>query len=223
VDRAYLGRAPRFHADRDEFGIAANNAGDRSTVGGWLALRPEFSTQARMPPTAFLAPRGVRRGLPVLTAGLVLAIDTRRRVNSRRADGTRTGLDPHGPSELRSAYLDAIARLERLTMPHPDQQTSAMPRAEVLAEGSERDPEAAPARSVRRATARRASNRRATARSRQGDTEASILDFLAQHPGSTAGDLAKGLNLDPGSVSARLTQLAKAGEIERASHGYRTK
>jgi DNA-binding MarR family transcriptional regulator len=76
---------------------------------------------------------------------------------------------------------------------------------------------------VRRATARRASNRRATARSRQSDTNASIIDFLAQHPGSTAGDLAKGLNLDPGSVSARLTQLAKAGEIKRASHGYRTK
>jgi hypothetical protein len=66
-----LGRAPRFHANRDEFGIAAHNAGDRNSVARWLALRPEFSTQARMPPTAFLAPRGVRRGLPVLTAGLV--------------------------------------------------------------------------------------------------------------------------------------------------------
>jgi hypothetical protein len=79
---------------------------------------------------------------------------------------------------------------------------------------------AAPPRSVRRATARRASIRRATARRRQGDTEASIIDFLAQHPGSTAGDLAKGLNLNPGSVSTHLTQLAKAGEIKKASHGY---
>jgi predicted transcriptional regulator len=82
---------------------------------------------------------------------------------------------------------------------------------------------AAPARSARRATARRASTRRATARSRQGDTKASIIDFLAQHPGSTAGDLAKGLNLNPGSVSTRLTQLAKAGEIKKASRGYSTK
>jgi predicted transcriptional regulator len=82
---------------------------------------------------------------------------------------------------------------------------------------------AAPTRSVRRATARRASNRRATARSRQGDTKASIIDFLAQHPGSTAGDLAKGLNLNPGSVSSRLTQLAKSGEIKKASRGYSTK
>lgn len=82
---------------------------------------------------------------------------------------------------------------------------------------------AAPARSVRRATARRASNRRATARSRQADGEASIIAFLVQHPRSTAGALAKGLNLNPGSVSSRLTQLARAGEIKKASRGYSTK
>jgi predicted transcriptional regulator len=96
-----------------------------------------------------------------------------------------------------------------------------MPRVEVLAEGSEPNPEAAPARSVRLRGA--ASNKRATARSRQGDTNASIIDFLAQHPGSTAGDLAKGRNLNRGNVATRLTQLAKAGEIKTASHGYRSK
>jgi hypothetical protein len=79
---------------------------------------------------------------------------------------------------------------------------------------------APPARSVRRATARRASARRATARSHQNDTEASIIDFLALHPGSTAGDLAKSLNLDPDSVAHRLTQLAKTGAITKAEHGY---
>ena len=80
-----------------------------------------------------------------------------------------------------------------------------------------------PARSVRRATARRASKRRATARSRQVDVKARIIDFLAKHPGSTAGDVAKGLNLNPGSSSTRLTQLVKAGEIRKASRGYTTK
>ncbi len=98
-----------------------------------------------------------------------------------------------------------------------------MPGVEVLSEGSERNPEAAPARSVRRATARRASTRRATARRRQGDPNASIIDCLAQHPRSTAGDLAKCLNLNPGNVSTRLTQLAKTGEIKRGSRGYSTK
>jgi hypothetical protein len=79
---------------------------------------------------------------------------------------------------------------------------------------------AAPARSVRRATARRVRNRRATARSLQTDTEASTIDFLVQHPGSTAGDLARGLNLTPEQVSTHLTTLARSGEIRKASHGY---
>jgi DNA-binding transcriptional ArsR family regulator len=81
---------------------------------------------------------------------------------------------------------------------------------------------APPPRSQRRATARRASRRRATARARKGDTRASIVEFLAKHPGSTAGEVAKGLNLSRGSVSSRLTQLAKAGEIKKADRGYST-
>jgi hypothetical protein len=81
---------------------------------------------------------------------------------------------------------------------------------------------AAPPRSQRRATAVRASKRRATARVRKGDTKASIFEFLAKHPGSTAGEVAKGLNLNRGSVSTRLTQLAKEGEIKKADRGYTT-
>ncbi len=87
----------------------------------------------------------------------------------------------------------------------------------------ERDPEAPAPRSVRRATARRASNRRKTARNHQVGTNANIIDFLAQHPASTAGDIAKRTNINPGTVSALLTQLAKAGEIEKAPHGYSTR
>ena len=64
---------------------------------------------------------------------------------------------------------------------------------------------------------------RATARSRQGDTKAAITDYLKKHPGSTAGDLAKGLNLQRNSVSTRLTQMAKAGEIKKATRGYEAK
>jgi hypothetical protein len=36
---------------------------------------------------------------------LSLAIEARRRLNARRADGTRTKADPRGPSDLRSTYL----------------------------------------------------------------------------------------------------------------------
>jgi hypothetical protein len=78
----------------------------------------------------------------------------------------------------------------------------------------------APMRSVRRATARRASSRRASARRRQSDSEASIIDFLAEHPGSTTGDLARGLNLDPDQIATCLTHLTCTGEIRKTSHGY---
>ena len=98
-----------------------------------------------------------------------------------------------------------------------------MARAETLLSGiSGREPEVVAARSARRASARRASNRRALARSRQLDPASSIINFLAQHPGSPTRDLAKGLNLDRAIVSTRLAQLVKAGEIKKVSHGYNT-
>lgn len=80
-----------------------------------------------------------------------------------------------------------------------------------------------PSRSNRRSTARRASSRRRSARSRQGDTASRIVDYLAKHPNSTAGDLAKGLNLKRNSVSTKLTQMAKAGTIKKAQRGYTAK
>ncbi len=102
-----------------------------------------------------------------------------------------------------------LARLEaELKQAHAD-------HAEALGE--------APPRSLRRATARRASKRRAEARTLQADTRASILEFLAKHPGSTAGEVAKGLDLNRSSVSSRLTQLAKLGHIRKAERGYAAK
>jgi DNA-binding transcriptional ArsR family regulator len=87
----------------------------------------------------------------------------------------------------------------------------------------EDDLAAVPARSLRRATARRASRRRADARTRKLDTKATILEFLSKHPGSTAGEVAKGLDLTRTSVSSRLTQLAKLGQIRKAERGYAAK
>ena len=82
---------------------------------------------------------------------------------------------------------------------------------------------ATPVRSVRRATARRASTRRAVARTRQGDTKGRIIEYLGKPPGSTAGEVAKGLSLTRASVSTRLTQLAKLGEIVKSERGYASK
>ena len=97
-----------------------------------------------------------------------------------------------------------------------------MTRVEVLAQVSESSPAAPPSRSVRRSTARRASARRASARRRHRDDEASIIGFLANHPKSTVGDLAKSLNLGPEHVATRLTQLTAIGEIQKAAEGYST-
>jgi hypothetical protein len=74
-----------------------------------------------------------------------------------------------------------------------------------------------PARSARRATARRASNRRATARRRKDDIEGRIVEFLKDHPRSTTGDIAKGLNADRATIAAELWHIVRASEIKEGS------
>jgi predicted transcriptional regulator len=95
-----------------------------------------------------------------------------------------------------------------------------MSAVEIPPQGSEHGPIAPPARSIRRATARRASTRRADTRGLQSDSDEKVIGFLTLHPGSTIGDLARHLNLDPEHVSSDLAQLARAGEITREAHGY---
>ncbi len=77
----------------------------------------------------------------------------------------------------------------------------------------------APSRSVRRSTAHRASNRRATAREYKDDVEGRILDYLKDHPHSTTGDMAKGLNADRGAVATGIAHMLRAGEIVKNTDG----
>jgi predicted ArsR family transcriptional regulator len=56
-----------------------------------------------------------------------------------------------------------------------------------------------------------------------GDTRERIKAFLRGHAGSTAGEVAKGLDMNRNSVATRLTQMARAGEIQKAQRGYRVK
>jgi hypothetical protein len=72
-----------------------------------------------------------------------------------------------------------------------------------------------PQRSARRATARRASNRHATARQHKDDIEERVSDYLNEHPLSTTGELAKGLNADRGKVAAARSHIANAGETPK--------
>ena len=76
-----------------------------------------------------------------------------------------------------------------------------------------------PPRSARRATARRASNRRATARRHKDDIEERVSEYLDEHPLSTTGDLAKGLNVDRGKVAAARSHIANAGETAKDRMG----
>ena len=64
-----------------------------------------------------------------------------------------------------------------------------------------------PQRSARRATARRA-----TARLHRAPIEDRVSEYLSDHPLSTTGDLAKGLNADRGKVAAARWHIAHAGE-----------
>jgi hypothetical protein len=69
-----------------------------------------------------------------------------------------------------------------------------------------------PERSARRATARRASDRRATARQRKDEIEGRIVEYLKDHPQSTTGDIAKGLNADRGTIAAALWHIVRASD-----------
>lgn len=77
-----------------------------------------------------------------------------------------------------------------------------------------------PKRSTRRRTARRASTRRHTARSVRRDLGEEIAAFVAEHPNSTAGDVAKGVNANRNTVATRMSQLVKTGVLEKAERGY---
>jgi hypothetical protein len=74
-----------------------------------------------------------------------------------------------------------------------------------------------PARSARRATARRASKRRATARRHKDDIEGRIVEFLKDHPRSTTGDIAKGLNANRATIAAELSHIVRATNIGKDS------
>jgi hypothetical protein len=80
-------------------------------------------------------------------------------------------------------------------------------------------------RSTRRATARRASRRRATARQHKDDLDGRIVEYLKDHPESTTGDIAKGLNANRDTVAAGLSHIARASDTtddQAAEERWRT-
>jgi len=76
-------------------------------------------------------------------------------------------------------------------------------------------PPLVPQRSTRRATARRASDRRATARQHKDDIDGRIIGYVNEHPQSTTGDMAKGLNADRDTIAAEVSNMVRAGELTK--------
>ena len=72
-----------------------------------------------------------------------------------------------------------------------------------------------PRRSTRRATARRASSRRAMARQHKADIDGRIVEYLKEHPHSTTGAIAKGLNANRDTIAAGLSHIARASDATR--------
>jgi capsid protein len=93
----------------------------------------------------------------------------------------------------------------------PPEPTPHAPAAEPTAHA----PAAVPRRSTRRATARRASDRRATARQHKDDIDGRIVGYVKEHPQSTTGDMAKGLNADRDTIAAEVSHMVRAGELTK--------
>jgi hypothetical protein len=72
-----------------------------------------------------------------------------------------------------------------------------------------------PQRSTRRATARRASSRRAMARQHKDDVDGRIVEYLKDHPQSTTGDIAKGLNANRDTIAAGVSHIARASNVTK--------
>jgi hypothetical protein len=139
--------------DRANFlGLVYINARIRSSVVDELALRPEFSAQVRMPPTVLFAPRGVWRGLLVLTAGLVRYFDGRYPTGPVVAS-LRLNARGFLPSSFRAEPIEGREGLRAMT--RTEQNWAARTRGEFNRDrGSRRLSQAVDAR--RRLNARRA-------------------------------------------------------------------
>lgn len=85
----------------------------------------------------------------------------------------------------------------------------------VSPEPTPHTPAVVPQRSTRRATARRASDRRATARQHKDDIDGRIIGYVKEHPQSTTGDMAKGLNADRDTIAAEVSHMVRSGELTK--------
>lgn len=54
-----------------------------------------------------------------------------------------------------------------------------------------------------------------------GGSKVKIVDSVSKQPGSTAGDVAKALDLERTVTGSRLVQMAKGGELQMSARRYK--
>jgi hypothetical protein len=59
------------------------------------------------------------------------------------------------------------------------------------------------------------SSRRATARQHKDDVDGRIVEYLKDHPQSTTGDIAKGLNANRDTIAAGVSHIARASNVTK--------
>jgi len=122
--------------------------------------------------------------------------------------------------ERYDALREELSRLESaladLEPKAPEQRRARNSKSSVPKTRRSRVSQPAPTRS---ASPRRRSSSKPGSRSQARER---IIEFLRAQGPATAGEVATGLNLNRNSVATRLTQLTKAGELEKAERGYTT-
>lgn len=68
--------------------------------------------------------------------------------------------------------------------------------------------------------ASRARKRRAELKPLRRDLLVEVVDYLRTHPGSTAGDIARGLDVSASTASAKIKHLTQVGQVVKVKRGY---
>jgi hypothetical protein len=114
--------------------------------------------------------------------------------------------------------FDALREeLTRLESALADLEPERPPESKSSAPTTRRARAARPAPTQSTAPRRARSSGKAAPR---GQTRERIVEFIRSRGAATAGEVANALSLNRNSVATRLTQLTKAGELQKAERGY---
>jgi predicted HTH transcriptional regulator len=123
-------------------------------------------------------------------------------------------------SALRQREAQLTAELEwvrQAIASHPQAESEEVPRARTR---SSQPSGSRGRRGVRNAATGSANRAPVTRATRGGHTTERIIEFLREHPNSTAQDVAQALNGNRNSMSTRLSTLKRSGQIQKAERGY---